>query len=234
MIYRWALPVAGLMLFAAACAPTQTGDDNRYNDSIYQEGTTQEGGSRFIANRDGAMRNVPGVRAPNVRQPDFNRSARGQNEIGFVRYNQGDTRTTDRGVRRPDVTVDRNTLASQIGYLVTAYPQISDAVVLVTDDVVFVGVEDAEGKKLDAKTVDQVRRTALSVTPRYYRVRVTDDDHLLRRITEIGEIVTNGRHPVNRDDLSDLLRRMGDDTPIRGTGVTGVPGGRTNIGGASR
>ena len=98
----------------------------------------------------------------------------------------------------------------------TAFPDINDALVLVTDDHVFIGVDDGEGKALEAKTVDKVRRSALSVVPRYYKVHVTDDEDMRQRMTQIGDRLTNNGNAADyRDQISDMLREMGDDTPPR-------------------
>lgn len=234
MLPKWTLPIAGLALVSmvsVACQPAQRPDDvnNRQNNALYQEEGTY--GNRFIRTEDGGVNdNRFGPRN------DMTRGLRGQNQIGFVRYSPDDDRgnntwETGRQAQGPNIYVDRNALANHIGYLVTAFPQIKDATVLVTDDHVFVGVDDGEGKadaegnddakgkRMDSKTVDQVRKTALSVTPRYYEVHVTDDETMRERLTEIGDRITNNGDVADyRDDISEILREMGDDTPPRPNG----------------
>jgi hypothetical protein len=214
----WSLSIIGLVVFtliSTACTPAERPDDvnNRQNNALYQEdGNGNYYGNRFISSRNGTIDNdAPGPRN------DPTRAVRNQNEIGFVRYNPADGGNDDgRGTQRPEFYVDRDALAHQIGSLVTAFPDINDALVLVTDDHVFIGVDDGEGKALEAKTVDKVRRSALSVVPRYYKVHVTDDEDMRQRMTQIGDRLTNNGNAADyRDQISDMLREMGDDTPPR-------------------
>lgn len=216
---KWTLPIIGLFTFSlvsVACTTAERPDDvnNRQNNALYQE---EDGyyGNRFISNGNGAIHNDNlGPRN------DPTQGLRGQNEIGFVRMNRANHNQgrDGRGGRTQgsDLYIDRHALANHIGSLVTANPDIRDSLVLVTDDHVFVGVDDVRGKKLDKKTMDRVRRTALSVTPRYYDVHVTDDRDMLRRMTDIGHRLTRTGHRGDyREDISTILREMGDDTPPR-------------------
>lgn len=134
-----------------------------------------------------------------------------QNPVGYIRYQ---AENNQRGDRAPNIYVDRNNLARQIAYLVTNQRGIKDATVLVTDDHVFVGINGNQGKKLDPPTLRRIRQTALSVTPRYYRVHVVNENSLLRRMNEVG----TGRA---RGDLQRLLRDLGDTTPP-GVGTPGI------------
>lgn len=222
MISKWALPIVGLVtvtLFSAACNTAERPDDvnNRQNNALYEQGGNYYG-NRYISNENGRTINNNGLGPRN----DPTRAVRGQNEIGFVRVNSANA-VQDNGAQaqQAEFHVDRHALANQIGSLVTAYPEINDALVLVTDDHVFVGVNDNAddkentGDKLDDKTVDKVRQTALSVTPRYYEVHVTDDDTMRRHMTDIGDRMTNPGNANYRQEISDILRQMGDDTPPR-------------------
>lgn len=216
MSAKWMLPIAGLLTFSlvsTACTTAERPDDvnNRQNNALYQEENGYYG-NRFISSGSGTINNDDlGPRN------DPTQGLRGQNEIGFVRFNRADD-FPNRGdqTQGPELYVDRHALAHHIGSLVTAHPDIRDSLVLVTDDHVFVGVDDVGGKKLDKQTIDRVRRTALSVTPRYYDVHVTNDRDMLRRITDIGHRMTRtGNRGDYREDISKLLREMGDDTPPR-------------------
>lgn len=133
-----------------------------------------------------------------------------QNPIGYIRYQANN----QRGDQASNIYVDRNTLARQIAYLVTNLRGINDATVLVTDDHVFVGINGNQGKNMDSSTLRRIRQTALSVTPRYYRVHVVNENSLLRRMNEVG----TGRA---RGDLQRLLRDLGDTTPP-GVGTPGI------------
>lgn len=246
---KWTLPIVGLVAVTlfSGCTAAERPDDvnNRQNNALYQQDNYY--GKRYIANDYGTLNN--GGLGP---RNDPTRGARGQNEIGFVRFNPANDAQGNGGQARqqPELQVDRHALANQIGSLVTAYPEVNDALVLVTDDHVFVGVNDSVDEKLDDETVDKVRQTALSVTPRYYEVHVTDDDTMRRRMTDIGDRMTNPGNANYREEVSNILRDMGDDTPPRpnvgnrdrdnniGNGIsefddTGT-GGRMNTGGNNR
>ncbi len=138
----------------------------------------------------------------------------GQNEIGYFRYNPANYRDkvgTDPTTHK--VYVDRPILAKYIAQLVTVLPNVKDATALVTDDHVFIGVRTKNGKP-DAKVRKEAKRTAEAVTPRYYKVHVTDSEELEKRINAIGmRMRTNHDVEGVKGDLEQLLRQMGDDTP---------------------
>jgi hypothetical protein len=139
----------------------------------------------------------------------------GQNEIGYFRYNPADYRSTPGSGQTPgpNVFIDRPLLAQNIAYLVTVLPNVKEATALVTDDHIFVGVRPKNGT-LDAKTCKEARRTAESVTPRYYKIHVTSDQKLQSEIDAVG-MRMRGSADVEgvRGDLEQLLRDMGDETP---------------------
>lgn len=137
----------------------------------------------------------------------------GQNEIGYFKYipenyaNKNGTNTGD------NVFIDRPLLARQIAQMVTVLPNVKDGTALVTDDHVFIGVTTKNGK-IDKKTAKEAKRTAESLTPRYFKIHVTSDKKLNNDIKSIGmRMSTNNDLEGVRGDLEDLLRKMGDDTP---------------------
>jgi hypothetical protein len=135
----------------------------------------------------------------------------GQNEIGYFKYTPQNY--DEKSAGKTDVFVDRPLLARHIAEMVTNLPNVKEATALVTDDRVFIGVNTKNGK-VDPKTVKEAKRTAESLTPRYYRVHVTSDKNLNEKITDIGmRMSTNNDVEGVRGDLEDLLRRLGDDTP---------------------
>ncbi|SHE77688.1 Sporulation lipoprotein YhcN/YlaJ (Spore_YhcN_YlaJ) [Seinonella peptonophila] len=137
----------------------------------------------------------------------------GQNEIGYyhvnpVNYDHNST---------AEVYMDRSLLAKHIAQLVTRLPHVKTATTLVTDDHVFIGLQyrspqvSASGKK---KAVYEARRVAQSVTPRYFKVHVTDRQKLEQQINRVGmRMQRNGDIEGIHGDLNQLLRQMGDSTP---------------------
>jgi hypothetical protein len=138
----------------------------------------------------------------------------GQNEIGYFHYNPADYRSAPgSGSPGPNVFIDRPLLAKNVAYLVTVLPNVKEATALVTDDHIFVGVQPKNGA-LDAKTLKEAKRTAESVTPRYYQVRVTSDQELQEEIDSVGMKMRDSSNVEGRKgDLEQLLRNMGDETP---------------------
>lgn len=180
---------------AAACTPANQQPGADTDQSLFRDRTNNTPSAYDYVNRE-----VPrGIRMDT------------QNPVGYIRY-QADN--NQRGNRAPNIYVDRNNLARQIAYLVTNQRGIKDATVLVSDDHVFVGINGKEGKTMDSSTLRRIRQTVLSVTPRYYKVRIVKDPSLLRRMNEVG----TGRA---RGDLQRLLRDLGDTTPP-GVGTPGI------------
>lgn len=196
--------LASALLFTAACASVEnsgmvTNDQNNNNIPF------QEQSGRYITNQNGDMNETRLYPSTDGKQR--------QQELGFVRYNKAVNRAGD-GRTVQNMYVDRPQLANYIGYLVTAYPDVDDAIVLVTDDHVFIGVNDSSGDRtLDDETVDNVRQTAMSVTPRYYKVKVADNDDFRQRISTVGDRITNSGNVDYGGEINKMLRNLGDDTP---------------------
>ncbi len=120
----------------------------------------------------------------------------GKSEIGFsqVKNNQ---RTLQAGNQFNKVYVDRQLMASYIAHLVKGIPEVGSSTVLVTDDHVFVNVgtkqtDQDKAKHSIAYIQDQVRKTALSVTPRYYQIKVSTDESTNQKLINIGQGNKNG------------------------------------------
>ncbi|MBA4493703.1 YhcN/YlaJ family sporulation lipoprotein [Paenactinomyces guangxiensis] len=186
-----------MVLSVAACSPPRREGMGGAQEPLYREEQTDT--------RYGLVRND---------QINGHESAYGggQNEIGFFRY-QPENYKTDGKAPGPNVFVDRSLLARHISQMVTVLPNVKEATTLVTDDHIFVGIQTKNGK-LDPKTVKEAKRTAESITPRYFKVHVTGNRTLEQQITRIG-MRLNGNSDVEgvRGDLEQLLRKMGDNTP---------------------
>lgn len=190
-----------ILLFMTACASQQTG--NRQGTQMNYEPLYREQNNDT---RMGLVRND---------QINGEETARGggQNEIGYFHYNPQNYVNQNGRPPGPNVFVDRTVLARHIAQLVTFLPNVKEATALVTDDHVFIGVT-TKNNKLDAKTIKEARRTAESVTPRYFRVHVTTDKQLNSQIQSVGMRMVGNRDVQGiRGDLEQLLRKMGDETP---------------------
>ncbi len=196
--------ISGLMALSVyGCAPDndegKPGKESQGNqESLYRE---QNNGSRFEAVRNDSINGDEKARGG------------GQNEIGYFKYipenyiNKNGTNTGN------SVFIDRPLLARQIAQMVTVLPNVKDGTALVTDDHVFIGITTKSGK-VDKKTAEEAKKTAESLTPRYFKIHVTSDKKLNNDIKSIGmRITANDDVEGVRGDLEDLLRKMGDDTP---------------------
>lgn len=150
------------------------------------------------------------TRDPN-REKEDRFLGQGQNEIGYFRYDPSYYKNSQSGTADPGIRIDRPTLAKYIAGLVADLPNVKESTVLVTDDHVFVGIVP---KKKNQKTVQEAKRTAESVTPRYFRIHVTDSKSLQSSINELGlRMQKNGDVDGVRNSLNQLLKKMGDETP---------------------
>lgn len=151
------------------------------------------------------------TRNPNPKKED-RFLGQGQNEIGYFRYNPDHYQTNPSSFSETGIRIDRPTLAKHIASLVAVLPNVKESTVLVTDDHVFVGI--IPKKSRDPKTVKEAKRTAESVTPRYFQVHVTDSQDLHSSIDELGlRMQRSGDIDGTRKSLNELLKKMGDHTP---------------------
>lgn len=189
-----------LSLLASACTPSAAPErpNDSYDESLYED--RDKNALDYVTNRD--------------KRPQHDH----YNQIGFSRQ-KGKERynATDGGaVPGPDVYINRSALARQISFLATKLPQVDDAIVVVTDDQVLVGVKGNQGKISD-KTLYEVRRTAWSLTPRYYQVYVSRDASIRNRLNRIGQHAGGSQEKIrmSREEMEDLIRQMNQGQPMK-------------------
>lgn len=200
-MFRITVGILMIMMITTACAPKNQPDTSSER-SIYQGGNER---TEFYDSNFG--------------DPSHNGNGP-NNKVGYVRYSADNFQNTtnNNGTNNPQgiAYIDRTILAEHIASLVTQLPRVKEATVLVTDDYVFIGVDTPKGKKLDQSTVREARRTAMSATPRFYKIYVTEDSNLRKRIDQLGGQLQNGNNTdgvsVDRN-LERLLRDLGDKTP---------------------
>lgn len=94
-------------------------------------------------------------------------------DFGYSRVQQ--PLTNEQMIKNNAPQIDRRQLAQFISSTAVLAPKVEDVSTLVTDKYVFIAYStNAENRNLIA---DQVKKTALSVVPRYYHVYVSDDPH---------------------------------------------------------
>jgi hypothetical protein len=192
-IWGWML-TALCLLGTVACQPNARPDDG-YDESLYQDGNRGYG---YVTNRRPQGTNA--------------------NPLGYSRQRGNEFRNaTDGGaLPGPDVYIDRNSLARQIAYLSTKLPDVSDAAVLVTASHVFIGVEGNNGARPSQKALYETRRTALSLTPRYYQVYVSGKPGFKKRLQEIGAkaMGTREKLTLTTQEINGLMQDL-DQPPLR-------------------
>ncbi|MBA4602771.1 YhcN/YlaJ family sporulation lipoprotein [Thermoactinomyces mirandus] len=206
MVKNWfILLLSSFLIFSVSgCAPNHNDDgaqgmENQGNqEPLYRE---QNNDTRF-----GTVQN-------DMINGDEAARGGGQNEIGYFKYIPENYTNKNGANPGNNVFIDRSLLARQIAQMVTVLPNVKDGTALVTDDHVFIGITTKNGK-IDRKTAREAKRTAESLTPRYFKVYVTSDKKLNDEIKSVGmRMTTNKDIEGVRGDLEDLLRKMGDDTP---------------------
>ncbi|KZN99510.1 YhcN/YlaJ family sporulation lipoprotein [Pseudobacillus badius] len=134
-----------------------------------------------------------------------------KDNFGYVRHQKGSVQGQSVSYRNLH-TLDREKTADTISRLSLGLPNINDASVLVTDQEVLVAYDtDAKNDNGRREAAEQVKRTALSVVPRWYHVYVTDDTDLRRDIENIAQI--NGGMDTARHSIRDTIKLMKQRTP---------------------
>lgn len=102
--------------------------------------------------------------------------------------------------------LNRENVADLISKLCTQLPNVYDVGTLVTDDTVFVVYKTDSTNRFE--TADQVKKTAISVVPRYYHVYVSDNPRMFQDIERFGRLDANSRNVdhVLQQTIKDMLK----------------------------
>jgi hypothetical protein len=126
--------------------------------------------------------------------------------FGFVRVKKGPDGRVMGGDQIP--SLDFEQMANMISRLAVRLPNVHDVSTLATSHEVLVGYRtDSKNRK---QTADQVKRTAISVVPRFYHVYVTDDPRVTARIASL-----QGQAPTtdNEQMLDAIIKEMKQASP---------------------
>ncbi len=107
------------------------------------------------------------------------------------------------------VYVDRNVLARAVANVTSSVPGVQHSTVLVTDREIFVGLRNTDKDKSAAK--EKAKMNAMSISPRYYRVYVSDDPRMADELTRVASRVGNvsAHMPKNDTQINSLVRSFG-------------------------
>jgi ribosomal protein S17E len=125
------------------------------------------------------------------------------NNYGFVRHQKsplmGDNMANDHYS-----ALDREQVANIISQLSVDIPNVNDVATLVTDQEVLIAYDtDSKNRNM---TADQVKKTAMSVVPRYYHVYVSDNKVLMRDVENLANIDSTSRNA--RNTVNGLIKQM--------------------------
>ncbi|QCJ43965.1 sporulation protein [Bacillus sp. S3] len=122
---------------------------------------------------------------------------------GFVRHQKSPVANDNMG-NNHYTALDREQVANIISKQSTSIPNVNDVATLVTDQEVLIAY-DTNSKDRNL-TADQVKRSALSVVPRYYHVYVTDNKVLMRDVENLANTDSNSRNA--RNVVNGLIKQM--------------------------
>lgn len=119
---------------------------------------------------------------------------------GYVRRQRNDGENQEQ--RQEGVPyLDREALADSISRMASSLPNVEDTATLVTDKEVLISYKTSAQDR--SATADSVKRTALSVVPRYYHVYVSDNEKHL----DLIERLSNGNSATASDEFRDTLNK---------------------------
>ncbi|OEH93968.1 YhcN/YlaJ family sporulation lipoprotein [Bacillus solimangrovi] len=124
-------------------------------------------------------------------------------QYGFVRYQK--KMASDNRIDNNDLPIlNREQVASMISKMATQIPNVNDVATLVTDEEVLIAYQtDSQDRN---ETADQVKKTALSVVPRYYHVYVSDD---VKKLDEIERYSGMNVYTDNVEyNIDDMIKQM--------------------------
>ncbi|WP_163098892.1 YhcN/YlaJ family sporulation lipoprotein [Peribacillus alkalitolerans] len=110
-----------------------------------------------------------------------------QEDFGFIRLQK--TSVDNKMTNTMTPGIDREQLADVITRLSLQLPNIDDVSTLVTDEEVLVVYDTHANNRVES--ADQVKKTAMSVVPRYYHVYVSDNPALSQYIENYSTLETD-------------------------------------------
>ncbi|MBD8070449.1 YhcN/YlaJ family sporulation lipoprotein [Bacillus sp. PS06] len=111
--------------------------------------------------------------------------------FGYVRHQKSPIPGDSTVYNMP--TIDREVVADMISKMSTELvPHVNEAATLVTDEEVLIVYDTDSDNRFE--TADQVKKTALSVVPRFYHVYVSDNPRLIKDIERFGVLDATSRN----------------------------------------
>jgi hypothetical protein len=98
-------------------------------------------------------------------------------------------------------------LAQAVGNVASSVPGVNSSSVLVTDKEIFVGVNNQAKDKKAANA--KVRMNALSVSPRWFRVYVTDNPSMIQEMNRVATHAASTSSARYDGHVDKLIRSFG-------------------------
>src|SRR5574342_725662 len=161
--------------------------------------TALTGCTKDMSNRDVYEESGNTINVNNKRHDLYNEGAsRGirnvSNNYFYVRH-QKSPLMNDNTANDHYSALDREQADNIISKLSADIPNVNDVSTLVTDQEVLIAYNtDSNDRNL---TADQVKKTAMSVVPRYYHVYVTDNKALRRDVENLANLDSTSRNARN-------------------------------------
>ena len=171
--------------------------------AIALTGCSKDIGNRDVYEESGNTINVNNKRHELYREGGGQSIRNVSNDFGYVRHQKSPV-MNDHTANETRIALDREQLAHIISKYSVNLPNVHDAATLVTDQEVLVAYT-TDSKNRNA-TADQVKRTAMSVVPRYFRVYVTDDKTLMQDVENLASLDSTSRHA--RSQVNYLINKM--------------------------
>lgn len=173
----------------------QMGSNYSYNSGMRGHSIYQNGGNRF------------GMGTMSTSMP----------QLGYAQSAKSTTGHTA-GVRNTNnshqIYVDREALAQAISDVTSSCPGVQRSTVLVTDREVLVGLKTDGKNAREAKK--QARMNAMSISPRYYKVHVTDNDAHIKEMSQLASRSSN--FSIAGSNVNNPVRALVDRVTGRGNG----------------
>lgn len=164
-------------------------------------GCSRDLNSRSLYEKSGNTLNVNNNRTELYNEGASKSIRNASTDYGYVRQ-QKNPGPGSNAIYSP--ALNREQLANMISKTSTSLPNIHDAAALVTDQEVLVAYRtDAKNRNTAA---DQVKRTAMSIVPRYYHVYVTDNTHLIRDVENLSHLSSTSKNA--RRNVSYVIKEM--------------------------
>ncbi|MFY0761814.1 YhcN/YlaJ family sporulation lipoprotein [Metabacillus dongyingensis] len=147
-------------------------------------------------------------------------------DFGYVRHVKSNLAEEEDYNKVPGI--DHEKVANAISSLIIQLPNIQDVATLVTDEEVLIAYQTDTKNRND--TADQVKKTAISVVPRYYHVYLSDNPEMIKQIEGYSGLDPNNRDidQIINKTIKEMLKSPQGRKLNKGENANGEGYGETN------